>query len=240
MPHTTNTDARSPRFAWIKYVGLVAGPLVALLIWSTLSGQFVNTDGQPQVLGDAGRTTLAMMAWMSVWWFTEATDISATALLPVALFPVLGVLDGGATCAPYADKVIFLFMGGFLIALSMQRWGLGKRIALWTLLLVGTRPSHMVAGFMLITAVFSAFVSNAATVAMMLPIATSIIALFRDRSCSQASRGDADLEATAAPRADGAAHKTNRDQNAFATCLLLSHRLFRQRWRNCHDYWNGT
>jgi sodium-dependent dicarboxylate transporter 2/3/5 len=117
------------------------------------------------------------MVWMAVWWLTEAIPISATALLPLVVFPLFGAATMEKAAAPYADPLIFLFMGGFLIALSMQRWGLDRRIALNTLRLVGTRPTHMIAGVMLATAVLSAFVSNTATTAMMLPVALSVIHL---------------------------------------------------------------
>lgn len=91
------------------------------------------------------------MVWMGIWWLTEAVPIYATALLPVAVFPLLGIADMKAASSPYANPLIFLFMGGFLLALSMQKWGLGKRIALTILRIVGTRPVNMIAGFMLTT-----------------------------------------------------------------------------------------
>lgn len=119
------------------------------------------------------------MTWMAVWWLTEAVDVAATALLPVALFPLMGIANIKTVTASYGDQLIFLFMGGFILALSMQRWGLGRRVALFVLRYVGTNPTLMVGAFMLLTAVFSAFVSNTATVAMMLPIAVSVIELVR-------------------------------------------------------------
>ncbi|MEM8733255.1 MAG: SLC13 family permease [Planctomycetota bacterium] len=133
----------------------------------------------------AGRATLAVMVWMGIWWLTEAIEISATALLPLVLFPLLGATDIRAASAPYANYLIFLYFGGFILALSMEKWGLGKRIALLTLSLVGTSAPRMIAGFMLVTAVLSAFVSNTATTAMMLPIALSTIALVQGSSSDQ-------------------------------------------------------
>ncbi len=123
----------------------------------------------------AGRATLAVTVWMALWWLSEAVPVAATALLPVALFPLFGAADIRAATAPYASDLVFLFMGGFILALSMQRWGLDKRIALITVRIVGTRPQRMVAGVMLSTAMMSAFVSNTATVAMMLPIVLSLV-----------------------------------------------------------------
>lgn len=208
----SSVTAASGNFVLVQRVGLAAGPIVASVVLMSLGGQFTDIHGEQAVLNHAGRATLAAMAWMSIWWFTEATDITVTALLPMALFPALGILDIGATCAPYADRVIFLFMGGFVLALSMQRWGLGRRIALRTLLLVGTRPANMIGGFMLITAVISAFVSNAATVAMMLPIAISVIALVRS----------APAETRGAEPLSGSALATPAADREFATCLMLA------------------
>ncbi len=138
-----------------------------------------TSRGSPAAFSPAGRLTLAIMIWMALWWITEAIEISVTALLPLAVFPVIGIRDIQETAAPYAHPMIFLFMGGFMIAIAMQRWGLDRRIALLTLRYAGTRPSNMVAGFMLTTAGLSAFVSNTATTAMMVPIAMSVVHVVR-------------------------------------------------------------
>lgn len=114
---------------------------------------------------------------MAVWWITEAIPIPATALLPLVLFPLLGVADIDATAAPYANPIIFLFLGGFLIALALESSGLHRRVALATLSIVGTRPASLVFGFMLITAAISMWVSNTATTVMMLPMALAVLAL---------------------------------------------------------------
>jgi len=159
----------------IQSVGLVVGPLLALLMFSLLPESYIDADGQAVAFGSGARATLAAMTWMAVWWLTEAIDISATALLPLAVFPLLGILPIGRATAPYASDLIFLFMGGFILALSMQRWGLDKRIALFTLRIVGSSQSRIIGGFMLVTAVLSMWVSNTATVAMMFPIALSVI-----------------------------------------------------------------
>lgn len=164
-----------------------------------------ETDAPPAVRAAkeftwAGRATLAVMVWMGVWWLTEAIEISATALLPLVLFPLLQIGKIGEAASPYASHLIFLYLGGFIIAFSMDKSGLGRRMALLTLRLVGTSARGMVAGFMLVTAALSGFVSNTATTAMMLPIAISVIALLRQQ-------GDAIPKATTA---------------RFAACLLLS------------------
>lgn len=151
--------------------------MIALLVFILLPHQYSGVDGEVAPLTTGARATLAVMAWMATWWLTEAIDIAATALLPIAVFPVLGILPIGQAAAPYASDLIFLFMGGFILALSMQRWGLDRRIALFTLRRVGSKPPAIIAGFMLVTAVLSMWVSNTATAAMMLPIALSVIDL---------------------------------------------------------------
>jgi solute carrier family 13 (sodium-dependent dicarboxylate transporter), member 2/3/5 len=114
---------------------------------------------------------------MAAWWIGEAIPIPATALLPLVLFPVLGVSAIEQTAAPYANPVIFLFLGGFLIAQAMQRWELHRRIALVVVLAVGTQPLRLIGGFMLAAAFLSMWVSNTATAVMMLPIGLSVIQL---------------------------------------------------------------
>jgi di/tricarboxylate transporter len=173
----------------VQQIGLVAGPLLALLVFATLPDAYTTADGEPASLGTAGRATAAVAVWMATWWLSEAISLYATALLPLALFPLLGAASIRATAAPYAHELIFLFMGGFLLALAMQRWGLHRRIALTALLLFGDRPSHMVGGFMVVTAMLSMWVSNTATAIMMLPVAVSVVDLVARQ-----------VPATAAPR----------------------------------------
>ncbi|RMF42753.1 MAG: DASS family sodium-coupled anion symporter [Planctomycetota bacterium] len=148
----------------------------------------------------AGRATLSVMAWMAVWWLTEAVHITVTALLPLALFPLLGAATMSEAASPYAHHLIFLYLGGFTLAFSMEKWGLGRRMALLCLSITGTSAPRMIAGFMMVTAFLSAFVSNTATTAMMLPIALSTIGLLR---------------------AEQASAKGNEHIEMFATCLLL-------------------
>ncbi len=175
----------------VQWSGLIAGPVLAGLCYLLLPQQYADAaTGTMVPLSGPGRMTLAVMTWMAVWWLTEAIDISATALLPIALLPVLGAATIGGATAPYADNLIFLFLGGFLLALSMQRWGLDRRIALITLRLVGDRPRSMIAGIMAATAVMSMFVSNTATAAMMLPIALSVVHLLRRGNESDVHRSN--------------------------------------------------
>ncbi len=206
----------------MQWACLVGGPVLALIVGTLLPEEYANGKGEAVVFTAAGRATLAMMVWMAVWWLGEAVDIEVTALLPLAAFPLLGIATMKAAAGPFADETIFLFMSGFLLALSMQRWRLDRRIALLTLRLVGTRPANMVAGFMLATAVLSAFVSNTATAAMMLPIAMSVIALLEARQArgdpagAAAAGGEAGEDA-AAP----AASESSEGYRNLALCLML-------------------
>jgi sodium-dependent dicarboxylate transporter 2/3/5 len=123
--------------------------------------------------------TAAVAALMAVWWMTEAIPIPATALLPLVLFPTLGILDMPSAAAPYAAEIIFLFMGGFFLAMAMERWGLHRRIALAIVDQVGTSPKRIILGFMVGTAFLSMWISNTATATMMLPIALAVAEMFR-------------------------------------------------------------
>ncbi len=165
----------------VQWAGLFLGPALALLVFALLPGAYQDAGGATVPFEVSGRAVLAGMVWMAVWWLTEATEVTTTALLPLIVFPLTGAVSIKAAASPYANHLIFLFMGGFIIALSMQRWGLDRRIALTTLRFVGTRPANMVGGFMLATAGLSAFISNTATTAMMLPIAMSVVALLSEK-----------------------------------------------------------
>ncbi len=156
----------------VKRVGLLGGIALFLLLL-LLPG--------PSGLSPEGWRAAAVVVLMAVWWMTEAIPIPATALLPLALFPTLGVLDMPNAAGPYANELIFLFMGGFVIALAMERWGLHRRIALGIMALVGTSPRRMVLGFMLATGFLSMWISNTATATLMLPIAMAVAEVFRPK-----------------------------------------------------------
>lgn len=117
----------------------------------------------------------AITVLMAIWWITEAIPIPATSLLPIVLFPALGVMKSAQATAPYADHLIYLFMGGFFIAVTMERWNLHRRIAIHTIRLVGTSPARMTLGFMLATAFLSMWISNTATAMMMVPIGLAVV-----------------------------------------------------------------
>jgi len=159
---------RQQRNAALMAVGSVTFGLVLILAPFAMS------------LPLAARNTLAVAILMAVWWMTVAIPIPVTSILPVFLFPVLGILPGGATAANYANNIIFLFLGGFILALGIQRWGLHRRIALHVVHVVGTNPPRMVLGFMLATAFLSMWISNTATALMMLPIAMAVITSMRE------------------------------------------------------------
>ncbi len=163
--------------ATIRRIGLIAGPILAALCYYWLPPHYSTGPGEWVEFSQAGRTTLAMMVWMATWWLTEAVDIEVTALLPIVAFPLFGVAPLAKVLPPYAADVIFLFMGGFIIGLAIERWGLDRRIAFSVLRLVGARPGAIVGGFMVVTAFLSMWVSNTATAAMMVPIAISVIDL---------------------------------------------------------------
>ncbi|NOT77069.1 MAG: SLC13/DASS family transporter [Cyclobacteriaceae bacterium] len=146
-------------------MGLAAGPILFCLIFFTVT---------PEVLTEKSIIVLALGAWMVVWWATEAMPIPVTALLPMVLFPLLGVSTGKEAAAPYGDPVIFLFMGGFILALGLERHNLHQRIALSLIRLTGTSGNGIILGFMLSTALISMWISNTATAIMMLPIAASV------------------------------------------------------------------
>lgn len=152
----------------IRWSGMLLGPVCAAAVYA-LTGD--------SGLSEPGRRVLGVAVVMAVWWLSEAAPVSVTALLPLVLLPLLRVGTMKETAAPYADEIMFLFVGGFVIGEALQQSGLHRRFALWTLLVVGTTPKRVVAGVMLATAFISMWVSNTATTIMMLPIGMSILGL---------------------------------------------------------------
>src|SRR5262245_33179488 len=163
--------------ATVKRIGLFGGPILGLVCYYLLPLYYSTGPGEWVEFTQAGRATLGLMVWMAVWWLTEAVDIEVTALLPVVTFPLLGIAPLGKVLPPYASDVIFLFMGGFVIGLAIERWGLDRRIAFFILCLAGGRPGAIAGGFMAVTAFLSMWVSNTACAAMMVPIAMSVVDL---------------------------------------------------------------
>lgn len=153
----------SPRL--IRTGALVLGPVAAVLVYIWL--------GQSS-LDHAGRSAVALGTLMAVWWISEAIPIEATSLIPMALFPIVGVASMREACAPYADPVVFFFMGGMLIGAAMEKWGLPRRFALFVLSKLGGNPVLLVGGIILASGVISMWVNNTSTAVMMLPITLSL------------------------------------------------------------------
>ncbi|MFW5624730.1 MAG: SLC13 family permease, partial [Campylobacter hyointestinalis] len=165
----------------VQIVGLFGGILAALLVYYMMpsnAGDIANAAANGKKLNIDGLPIVAAVAvLMGIWWMTEAIALPATALLPMVLFPLLGVDSFKSAAAPYASDTIYLFMGGFVLALAMQKWNLHTRIALGIVLLIGTSPRRLVAGFMVATGFLSMWVSNTATAVMMLPVGLSVLHL---------------------------------------------------------------
>lgn len=159
MPSSSSTKT-----SWLP---LVAGPLIfaiiALVSW-------------PADMDSSARYTLAITAWMAIWWVSDAVPMAVTALLPTLLFPLLGIMSGKATAKAYAHPMLFLFLGGFLVAKAMEVVNLHKRIALGIVLRLGGSPSRVLLGFIIATAALSAWISNTATTVMMAPLAMATAA----------------------------------------------------------------
>ena len=157
-----NSESYGPR----QRIGLVLGLILfaAILLMP-------SPDGMSQ----PAQRTAAVAALMAVWWISEATHIAITALLPIPLFPLLAIMPSREVTLHYANHIVFLFLGGFIIALAMEKWNLHRRIALETIRRFGGRPAALLLGFMVATAFLSMWISNTATTMMMLPIAMAVV-----------------------------------------------------------------
>ena len=134
----------------------------------------------PADMSEEARRILACTAWIAIWWITEAIPIAATSLLPIVLFPLVGALDVKTTAASFGHPYIFLYAGGFMIAIAIERWNLHRRIALNIINFIGTDIKSIILGFMVATAFLSMWISNTATSVMMLPIGTAIVTQLKD------------------------------------------------------------
>ena len=134
----------------------------------------------PEGLSLEAHKTAALFLLMGIWWATEAVPVAVTALVPLALFPMLGIVDIQSAANPYANKTIYLFFGGFLIATAIQKWDLHKRIALFVLEYAGSNGASLILGFMLTAAVISMWVMNTATTIMLLPIGLAVITVVKE------------------------------------------------------------
>lgn len=150
----------------MRIAGLLLGIILAFIVYLFLD---FSSENHLQ------RLLASVAALMVVWWITECIPLAATSLIPLVLFPFLGILSGKTTAASYINSTIFLFMGGFIIALAMEKWELHKRIALSLISLFGKNPSQIILGFMIASAFISMWISNTATAVMLLPIGLAII-----------------------------------------------------------------
>ncbi|GAA9308125.1 SLC13 family permease [Helicobacter pylori] len=178
--HTdTRADDKSTKI--VRLLGLIGGALIALIIYYALNAQLPHIVEEIPKLNSLNYKAMPVVAGvavlMGIWWMTEAIDLPATALLPLVLFSVFSVDQFSSVSSSYASPIIFLFMGGFILALSMQKWNLHTRIALSIILLVGTSPRRLILGFMIATGFLSMWVSNTATAVMMLPVGMSVLQL---------------------------------------------------------------
>lgn len=149
---------------------VILGPLAFILL---------EIIGPPESMSIAAFHVLATTAWIAIWWITEAIPIAITALLPIVIFPLTGALSLGATTASFGHKYVFLYLGGFMLAITIEKWNLHKRIALHIINLIGSNLKTIILGFMLATGFMSMWISNTATTVMMLPIGMAVISQFK-------------------------------------------------------------
>ena len=150
-----------------KRIGLFLGPILFLIL------QFSSLN----LISETADTVIGVATWMVIWWITEAVSISVTALLPLLLFPLFKIMPMADVGANYGSPIVFLFFGGFVLALALEKVNLHKRIALTIIKLTGTSPNRVILGFMIATAFMSMWISNTASTVVMLPIAMSVINL---------------------------------------------------------------
>ncbi len=161
----------------------------------------------PSGMGPEAKKMAAVVALMASWWIGEATHIAVTALIPIAAFPLLGIMPSSEVAPHYANHLIYLYVGGFIIALAMEKWNLHRRVALTTIAAVGTRPERLVLGFMIATAFLSMWVSNTATTMMLLPVAIAVVKQISESASIDGSRDD---------------QTEDRVRGSFGVILLLS------------------
>ena len=158
-----------------KRIGLLLGPALFLV---------VRCCSRPDGLTAEAQAVLATTIWMAIWWITESIPIAVTALLPIVLFPLTGALSVQETSTQYGHRYIFLYVGGFLLALAIEKWALHRRIALHIIVAIGSSVAYILLGFMVATAWLSMWISNTATAVMMLPIGMAVVSQLRNNPCT--------------------------------------------------------
>lgn len=234
-----------------KKIGLVLGPILFLVVlFLPIDGNIDDNNSDSSInkntnnstestatntsttnnLSFSAKLVLATTIWMAIWWITEAIPIYVTALLPLILFPSLSITELGDTAANYADRIIFLFLGGFILAKAVEKTQLHRRFALNMLKIFGTTPKYIVAAFMLVTGILSAWMSNTATTMLMLPIAAAVISQIglgdkmrnnNRNNSEQVYKDNRNIEKYNNKNKD---IKTTEDQqqSRFGLCLMLS------------------
>ena len=203
-----------------RRVGLVVAPVAAALMLFL---------GPPVGLTEPAWITAACMTLMAIWWMTEAIPVPVTALLPIVLFPLFGIAGIKESTASYAHPIIYLFLGGFLLALAIEKWDLHRRIALTILLSTGANARSLMAGFMITSALLSMWISNTATTIMLLPIGLAIISVISEtvQDISDKEQGNFQkallLSIAYSATIGGVATLIGTPPNAFMAAFLLEH-----------------
>ena len=185
--HDVEQSEGEKKISKVRLIGLFGGVILGAIVYFLIPRdavdiitQSVGADVIEEEEMNVGAVYLVagIAVMMAIWWMTEAISLAATAMVPLVLFPLLGVNDYAGTAGSYASDTIYLFMGGFILAIAMQRWHFDRRVALGIVRIVGVKPRRLVLGFMIATGFISMWVSNTATAVMMLPIGLSVIQLF--------------------------------------------------------------
>ncbi len=161
-----STEQNQQTFSLRKRIGLILGPVmfILILVFIPVTESFTFPM----------RSAFASTVWIALWWLTEAVPIPATSMLPLLLFPLTGVMSFGETATGYADSIVFLFLGGFMLAAAMQRWNLHRRMALTVVKAMGPQPARLIFGFMIATGFLSMWISNTATSMMLMPVGLAV------------------------------------------------------------------
>ena len=235
-PEVKEQTAGERKISKVRIAGLIGGILAGLLVYflmpANASDVIQKSIQDKEALKEMNVGAVAIVAgvavWMAIWWMTEAISLAATAMIPLVVFPLLQVNEYKGVAGSYASDTIFLFMGGFILAVAMQRWSLDRRIALSVVRIVGVKPRRLILGFMIATGFISMWVSNTATAVMMLPIGLSVIQLFESAQDKAANTKTLDIEAAYSGSIHGGVlgGLVNKDEDA-ATSTAEKHGIKR-------------